>query len=71
MANALTELVDSIVQMPELFGDVAAVDPLSAVLLALGALLTGFSVVVFGLLSLGAFVDFVIPELDSGRPQRE
>ena len=66
-----TQLVDSIVEMPSWFADVAAVDPLSAVLLLVGALITGVSVAVFGLLSLGALVDLVMPELDSGQPQRE
>jgi hypothetical protein len=71
IAGFFTQLVDSIVEMPSWFADVAAVDPLSAVLLLVGALITGFSVVVFGVLSLGALVDLVIPEFDSGRSQRE
>lgn len=71
MADFLSQLVDSIVEMPDLFADVAAVDPLSALLLVVGALLVGVSVGVFGVLSLGAVLNLVSPELESGRSRRE
>lgn len=57
-----TKLIDSVLDMPGAFADVAAHDPLSAVLLGIGALLTFFSMAVFGGLTLGAVVDLVTPE---------
>jgi hypothetical protein len=46
----------------DLFGDVALVDPLSAILLLAGALLTGAAVTVLGYLSDGALVSLVVPQ---------
>ncbi|MFP4590448.1 MAG: hypothetical protein ACLFMX_04675 [Halobacteriales archaeon] len=53
-------MVDPIAEVGELLGlfaDVATVDPVSAVLLAVGAALVGAAVVVAGWLTLGAAVD--------------
>ena len=56
MADAASGgLVESLVQLLVEFGNVAfGVDPLTTVLLVLGALLTGFSVAFFGYLTVGA-----------------
>jgi len=55
LAESATELVDSIVQMPGEFAEVAAHDPLNYVLIAFGALFVAGASAVFGYLSLGAF----------------
>lgn len=56
MADAASGgLVESLVRLLTEFGNVAVgVDPLTTLLLVLGALLTGFSVAVFGYLTVGA-----------------
>lgn len=47
-------LVESVVQLLTEFGRVAVgVDPLTTILLLLGAALTGFSILVFGYLAVG------------------
>lgn len=50
----MTWIIDDIIGANRSFMEIAASDPLSAVLLAFGGLLTAFAVVVFGVLSLGA-----------------
>lgn len=49
-------------ELANLFSGVAGVDPLSALLLALGAVLVVGSSAVLGYLALGAAVDLVIPD---------
>jgi hypothetical protein len=61
MQAILSDLLDSIVEFPSAIGEVAAQSPITAVLVAIGALLIGVSMAVFGYLSLGAAVDFVTP----------
>lgn len=62
-------LIDNLVTAGELFGTVARTDPLSAILLALGALFVAFSSAVFGYLALGGVLEPFVPEhLD--RPAR-
>ncbi len=65
LAESANELLDSIIEMPFLFADVAAHDPLSAVLVAFGSLFVGLAMSVFGYLSLGALVAVLSAE----RPQ--
>lgn len=55
LQSAAVELVNSVVEMPGRFADVAAHDPVSAVLIAFGALFVTAAVGAFGYLSLGAF----------------
>jgi hypothetical protein len=43
-------------------------DPLSIVLVLMGAVLVGVSVLVFGYLTLGAVVDVVTPDLSGEQP---
>lgn len=50
----LNVIVDNIVEMNELFTDVAMGDGLAPVLVAIGTLIVIFSLGVFGLLTLGA-----------------
>lgn len=51
---ALNVIVDNIVEMNDLFTDVAMGDGLAPLLVAIGTLLVIFSVSVFGLLTVGA-----------------
>lgn len=62
-------LIDNLVTAADLFGTVASVDPLSAVLLACGALLVAFSSLFFGALVAGGLVDPLLPE-SIGEPAR-
>jgi hypothetical protein len=68
-------LIESVVQLVGEFGKVATVDPISAVLLLLGAVLTGVSVVVFGYLTVGAVLaglgDLIPSPSSPGGPPRE
>ncbi|SDR39708.1 hypothetical protein [Natronobacterium texcoconense] len=50
----LNVIVDNIVEMNELFTDVATGDGLAGLLVLLGTLLVVFSLAVFGFLTLGA-----------------
>lgn len=50
----LNVIVDNIVEMNELFADVAMGDGLAPVLVAIGTLIVVFTLGVFGLLTLGA-----------------
>lgn len=68
LAESLTQLVESAVELPVRFAEVAAHDPVSAVLMALGALLTFVAVGVMGYLSLGAFVSLFTRDWSPASP---
>lgn len=70
MQSLLTDLIDSILAMPDAFTEVAMHDPLSAVLMALGSLLFLATFGVFGYLGLGAFVDLLTPDATGRAPPR-
>lgn len=53
MTEASGGLLESIVQMPGRFAEIAASSPEQAILLALGALTVGAASVVFGVVSVG------------------
>jgi hypothetical protein len=59
MTQVEIDLVQNFVELVTKFTDVALSDPLSAVLITVGGLLTAFSVAVFGVLSGGAAVAYV------------
>jgi hypothetical protein len=63
-------IVDNVVELGEQFSTVATTDPVSAVLLAIGALLTGVSLGAFGYLTLRGLLDWVTPEFSSRGPPR-
>lgn len=63
-------ILDELVRAGELFTEVALEDPLSAVLLAMGAAITAFSMALFGGLSLGAVADLLTPGSDPEQTQR-
>jgi Na+-transporting methylmalonyl-CoA/oxaloacetate decarboxylase gamma subunit len=67
MASFLTQLINSIVDMPGKFVDVMLHDPISAVLVGMGAVFVGLAVLAGGVLTLSAVVEFLTP----GRPDRE
>ena len=46
--------IEMFAEMIRLFSDVVAVDPLTAALFVFGNIILGFSIVVFGLLTLGS-----------------
>lgn len=72
MADAIGRLVDSILRFPGEFAAIAAESPEQAILLALGALLVGVSMVVFGALALGGVLDALFGGLfESGRQYPE
>lgn len=59
MQSLAMELVQSIIDMPGRFIDIALTDPISAVLILIGAAFVGVSSAVFGYLSLGAALSLV------------
>lgn len=63
--SVLARLVGSILELPGLFVDVAAQGPLEAILVLFGALFVGVAAGVFGLLALGAVVEFLTPSRSS------
>jgi hypothetical protein len=60
--SVLSDLIQSIVDMPGEFADVAAQGPIEAILVLTGALLVVVPSLVFGYLVLGAAVDLVTPD---------
>ncbi len=60
MQTLLMQLLQSIIDMPGKFIDIALYDPLSAVLILLGAVLVGAASAVFGYLTLGAVASLVV-----------
>lgn len=59
--SILVDLLESIAQIPAEFAPVATHDPVAATMLVIGGLLIGFTMVVFGLLTLGAVLDLILP----------
>jgi len=64
--NPISDVLDAVTY----FVDAATVDPLSAILVALGNLLFAVTFLFFGYLVLGSLVDFVIPESPGRAPPR-
>ena len=71
MQSLATELVQSIIDMPGKFLDIALSDPISAVLILIGAAIVGLSSAVFGYLSLGAAASLVIRPGSGRSPPQE
>ena len=70
--NLLVELVNSVLEMPGRFVEVALHDPLSALLIACGAAIVGASVAFFGYLVAGALANTVTggPDAEPRQPSR-
>ena len=71
MQSLPTQLLQSILDMPGKFIDIALFDPLSAVLILIGALLVGASSAVFGYLTLGAVTSLVVRPGSGRSPPQE
>jgi hypothetical protein len=63
----MVNIVQNLIDMVTLFGDVVSNGPIEAVLVLFGALFVGVSSLVMAYLTAGAVVDFLIPE-NVGRP---
>lgn len=62
-------VIDNLVTMVEQFTAVAMSDPLSAVLVTLGGLITGFAGLFFAYLVAGGLLDVVTPDVSSRPPE--
>jgi len=62
-------VIDNVVTMVEQFSAVAMSDPVSAVLMTLGGLLTGFAALFFGYIAARGLLDVVLPDVSSQPPQ--
>ncbi|MFC7234534.1 hypothetical protein [Halosegnis marinus] len=71
MASASGGLIESILEMPGRFADIAVQSPEQAVLLALGALTVGVASVVFGVGAVGGIVASIGRALPAGGPPDE
>ena len=71
MQSLPTQLVQSIIDMPGRFIDIALADPISAVLILIGAVLVGAASAVFGYLSLGAAASLVMRPGSGRSPPQE
>jgi len=60
--SLVSEFVQSLVDAPGEFADVAAQGPIEAFLVLMGALLVGAPLILFGLLVAGVAADLVIPD---------
>jgi hypothetical protein len=65
-----TRLIESATQAPGEFADIATHDPLSAVLLGIGALLVFLPMAVFGVLGIGVLAELLNPATGSP-PQQQ
>lgn len=64
----LLDIVTSIPKLGQNIAQVAASDPLSAVLVTVGALLFAVTVGLTAYLAVGAVISAVIPDLSGGQP---
>ncbi|WP_132058003.1 hypothetical protein [Halorussus amylolyticus] len=67
----MVNLIQNVLDMISLFTDVALNGPLPAILLAFGTLFVAVSVAAFGYLTLGAVVDFILPESLGRKPPQQ
>ncbi|MBX0295374.1 hypothetical protein [Haloarcula nitratireducens] len=70
MQGLLSQFVQSILDAPGEFVTIAMSDPLSAILIVVGALLVGVASAVFGYLSLGAVVSLFMRPGSGRSPPR-
>jgi len=71
MQSLVSQLLQSILEMPGRFLDIALTDPISALLILIGAALVGGASAVFGYLTLGAVASLVIRPGSGRSPPRE
>lgn len=65
-----TRLIESALEAPGEFVDIATHDPLSAVLLVFGVLLVGLPMAVFGVMGIGVIAELLNPSTESPPPQQ-
>jgi hypothetical protein len=65
--GVLSDLIQSIIDTPGEFADVAAQGPIEALLVLMGAILVLVPLGVFGLLVFGVVVEFVTPDSSAAR----
>jgi len=63
-------LVQNVIDMVNLFADVATTSPVSAVLLLFGAAFVGISVLAFGYFAVGGIGAAIIPDRPGRGPQQ-
>ncbi|MFB6118107.1 hypothetical protein [Halosegnis sp.] len=71
MAGESSGLLESIIDLPVRFAEIAAQSPEQAILLLVGALITAGASVVFGVLSFGGLASVLAQVLPSGEPPEE
>jgi len=71
MQSLPMQFVQSILDMPGKFVEIALADPISAVLILIGAVLVGGASAVFGYLTLGAAASLVIRPGSGPSPPKE
>jgi len=71
MQSLPTQLVQSVIDMPGKFLEIALADPISAILMLIGAALVGAASAVFGYLSLGAAASLVMRPGSGRSPPQE
>lgn len=64
-------VIDNVVSMGDNLATAAATDPLSAILVVLGALLIVVSAGVFGALALGGLLSALVPDTATKRTRRQ
>lgn len=69
--SAVSQLLESVIEMPGQFADVAAQGPLEGILLLFGALFVVLPSAVLGYLVLGVGADLVIPGQTAARHPEE
>lgn len=60
--SLVSDLLDSLVEAPGEFADVAAQGPVESFLVVMGAVLVGIPLLFFGLLVAGVVAELVIPD---------
>jgi hypothetical protein len=69
--SAVSQLIESVIEMPGKFADVATQGPLEGILLLFGALFVVLPSAVLAYLALGAGADLVIPGRTGARHPEE
>lgn len=66
-------IIQNIQDLIEIFTTVALSNPISFLLMLIGGLVLFFSITLFGILSMGGIIDFIIPDSisQSSRPDVE
>ncbi len=66
----MVDLVHNVTEMIRLFTEIGTNGPAPAILLLMGALLVGFSLLFFGFLTVGGLLSPLIPDMSGRGPQQ-